>query len=87
MEKFGCLGLLVILLGLLVVWGTILNIPNAGECDDGLWSATFSIFLKIRQTNNELLIKEERKGGNHDGTLLQDGFIVAGGGLVCVPPK
>ena len=31
MEKFGCLGLLVILLGLLVVWGTILNIPNAGE--------------------------------------------------------
>ena len=32
MEKFGCLGLLVILLGLLVVWGTILNIPNAGEC-------------------------------------------------------
>ena len=33
MEKFGCLGLLVILLGLLVVWGTILNIPNAGECN------------------------------------------------------
>ena len=33
MEKFGCLGLLVILLGLLVVWGTILNIPNAGEWD------------------------------------------------------
>ena len=69
MEKFGCLGLLVILLGLLVVWGTILNIPNAGECDFLIiWversqdpkSSNLRLSRQIATSEVQFLIKDER---------------------------
>ena len=57
MEKFGCLGLLVILLGLLVVWGTILNIPNAGE-----WPCIRTISVSGESGNRRKSAYESTKG-------------------------
>ena len=58
---------MVFLLGLLVVWGTILNIPNAGECDFLIWversqdpkSSNLRLSRQIATSEVQFLIKDE----------------------------